>query len=208
MTTDHLLSPLKTLKIALTISSVLTSFTFGLSIGSFTSSLSLPSNYTQLDNVMYQRPECAASPDWATPTAFNTQDCLAALDRFYDFIFPQRFRAYNEFRIASTPAQTQLPQVFLSRRFRFNTCSLGVAMLWGIRIPLPGGGGDPPHGYPRNDVTTWGDIYRGMDRVAKRCALNPGMDTGGWMKVGDMGAIGVFVVQADSRVDGVIRDSV
>lgn len=81
-------------------------------------------------------------------------------------------------------------------------------MLWGIRIPLPGGGGDPPHGYPRNDVTTWGDIYRGMDRVAKRCALNPGMDTGGWMKVGDMGAIGVFVVQADSRVDGVIRDSV
>ena len=207
MITDHHLCSLKILKIVLIISSFLTSFTFGLSIGSSTSSLSLTSNSTLL-NYDYSHPQCADSPDWATPTAFNTQDCLAALDRFYYFVSTQRFTSYLEFRVANTRAQTQLPQAFLSRRFRFDTCSLGIAMLWNFRAPLPGDGGGRPHGFPRNDVTTWRDIYSAVDRVVKRCALHPGKDTGGWMIVGDMGAIGVFVVQADSRVDGLVRDSV
>ncbi len=81
-------------------------------------------------------------------------------------------------------------------------------MLWDFRAPLPGDRGGRSHGFPQNDVTTWGDIYRAVDKVVKRCALDPGKDTGGWMIVGDMGAIGVFVVQTDSRVDGLVRDSV
>lgn len=204
MATDHFLSPLK---LALTISSVLTSFTYSLSIGSFPSSLTLPSNYTHLDKVMLQSPECASSPEWATTTEFNPQDCLRALDLLYESIFPHEYEVNSEFRIASTPAQTHLPPELLSQQFRSDTCSLGVAMLWGIRIPLPGGAGEPSHGFPHNAVTSWGPIYRAFDRVVKKCALIPGRDTGGWMKVGITGAIGVFVVQSYSSVDEVIGAS-
>lgn len=207
MTTNHYLCSFKVLTIALIISSFLTSFTFGLSIGSYTSSLSLTSSSTR--NHENHIPHCAASPDWATPTEFNTQDCLAAIDRFYDFVSTQQSRSSLEFRIASTRAQTQLPQALLSHRFRFDTCSIGIAMLWDFRAPLPGDESSHPHGFPRNDVTTWANIYRAVDRVVKKCALNPGDDTGGWMTVNNAGGgIGVFVVQADSRVDGLVRDSV
>lgn len=208
MDSDHHLCSLKIHKIALILLSFLIPFTISLSIGSSTSSLSLTSNSTRPHRYSRQLPECANSPDWATPRVFNTQHCLAALDRFHDFIMTQQFREHKEFRTESTPPQTQLPQVYLSQSIRFMSCSLGFAMLWDFRAPLPGGGSGDPHGLPRHDVSTWGDIYRAVDRVMKWCALNPGQNTGGWLSVGDSRAIGVFVVQAGSPVDELIRVSV
>ena len=144
-------------------------------------------------------PQCTSSHDWRMPSF--SRDCSQALEHFRTTEVTRYGSAHFDFHKAGVPYPVTHPSQMTPRRYTYNKCTIGIAMIQDVApdllpTPVP----EPPPGWwPTNDVANYIELYAGLELVLRSCSESSA--PAGWVRAGLYGGIGLFMFATDSIAD-------